>query len=87
MASGVDGAGAGATENRIDQPLERCRFFRQSDHGRTARSRSPFFPPSYPPILGIAGINILCLAGLSNRRRGIVFARAGRSQKTSRNTG
>jgi hypothetical protein len=52
MASGVDRAGAGATENRLDPRLESCRVFGQTDPGRTAPASAALFRPAIPGIWG-----------------------------------
>lgn len=56
----VDDATARAPENRLDQALDRRRFFRQTVPGRRARSRSQVFPRAIPGFWGLPRINILC---------------------------
>jgi hypothetical protein len=52
MASGVDRARAGATQNRLDQALDRRRIFGQGDHGRRPARRVPVIPAPIPRIWG-----------------------------------
>jgi hypothetical protein len=48
MASGVDRARAGATENRLDPRPEGCRAFGQTDRAATGRATAAVFRPATP---------------------------------------
>ena len=70
----IDRRLAAADRDPLDLRLERCRYFSAEGSRPRGAAMLTAFPPSYPRILGIARINILCRPPASNRAAGKVTA-------------